>query len=236
MLLVLCASIAAMAQEYKLWYDKPALVWTDALPLGNGRLGAMVYGIPATERLQLNEETIWAGQPNNNANPNTKAALPIVQNLIWQGEYRKAQDMCTSQIMSATNHGMPYQSFGNVYISSQGMDSYTDYRRELSLDSACAVTCWTAGGVKYRREVITSFADNAVIVRFTASKPHSISFNANFTSPHDDVIIRTDGDEATLEGVASKHEGLKGKIRFMGRMAAKVKGNGKPRSRAMTAS
>ena len=226
LLLVLCASIAAMAQEYKLWYDKPALVWTDALPLGNGRLGAMVYGIPATERLQLNEETIWAGQPNNNANPNAKEALPIVQNLIWQGEYRKAQDMCTSQIMSATNHGMPYQSFGNVYISSPGMDGYTDYRRELSLDSACAVTCWTAGGVTYRREVITSFADNAVIVRFTASKPHSISFNANFTSPHDDVIIRTDGDEATLEGVASKHEGLKGKVRFMGRMAAKVKGNG----------
>ena len=84
-----CLSLQATAQAYKLWYDKPALVWTDALPLGNGRLGAMVYGIPATERLQLNEETIWAGQPNKNANPHAKAALPVVQNLIWQGEYRK---------------------------------------------------------------------------------------------------------------------------------------------------
>ena len=76
-----CLSLQATAQPYKLWYDKPALVWTDALPLGNGRLGAMVYGIPATERLQLNEETIWAGQPNKNANPHAKAALPVVQNL-----------------------------------------------------------------------------------------------------------------------------------------------------------
>ena len=219
-----CLSLQATAQSYKLWYDKPALVWTDALPLGNGRLGAMVYGIPATERLQLNEETIWAGQPNKNANPHAKAALPVVQNLIWQGEYRKAQDMCTEKIMSNTNFGMPYQPFGDVYISAPGMDGYSQYYRELSLDSARCLTRWTAHGVNYQREVITSFADNVVMVRFTANKPHSITFNANFTSPHDDVIIRTDGEEATLEGVAAKHEGLKGKVRFMGRMAAQIKG------------
>ena len=224
-LLMLGTPMLGMAQEYKLWYDKPALVWTDALPLGNGRLGAMVYGIPATERLQLNEETIWAGQPNNNANPNAKKALPIVQNLIWQGEYRKAQDMCTEKIMSNTNFGMPYEPFGDVYISQPGMDDYSNYYRELSLDSARAITRWTADGVVYQREMITSFADNVVMVRFTANKPHSITFNANFTSPHDDVIIRTDGKEATLEGVAAKHEGLKGKIRFMGRMAANIKGD-----------
>ena len=220
-----CLSLQATAQSYKLWYDKPALVWTDALPLGNGRLGAMVYGIPATERLQLNEETIWAGQPNKNANPHAKAALPVVQNLIWQGEYRKAQDMCTEKIMSNTNFGMPYEPFGDVYISAPGMDGYSQYYRELSLDSARCLTRWTAHGVNYQREVITSFADNVVMVRFTANKPHSITFNANFTSPHDDVIIRTDGEEATLEGVAAKHEGLKGKVRFMGRMAAQIKGS-----------
>lgn len=219
-----CLSLQATAQSYKLWYDKPALVWTDALPLGNGRLGAMVYGIPATERLQLNEETIWAGQPNKNANSHAKAALPVVQNLIWQGEYRKAQDMCTEKIMSNTNFGMPYQTFGDVYISAPGMDGYSQYYRELSLDSARCLTRWTAHGVTYQREVITSFSDNVVMVRFTANKPHSITFNANFTSPHDDVIIRTDGEEATLEGVAAKHEGLKGKVRFMGRMAAQIKG------------
>lgn len=212
------------AQKYKLWYDKPALVWTDALPLGNGRLGAMVYGIPATERIQLNEETLWAGQPNNNANPNALKALPIVQNLIWQGEYRKAQDMCTEKIMSNTNAGMPYQAFGDVYISSPGMSQYTQYYRELSLDSARVLTRWRVGDVEYQREAITSLADNVVMVRFTASKPRSISFTAHFTSPHDDVIIRTDGAEATLEGVAAKHEGLKGKVRFMGRMAAHVEG------------
>ncbi len=214
----------AQAQEYKLWYDKPALVWTDALPLGNGRLGAMVYGTPASERIQLNEETIWAGQPNNNANPDAKAALPVVQKLLWNGEYRKAQDMCTEKIMSKTNHGMPYQSFGDVYISSPRMGMYSNYYRELSLDSARTVSRWKAEGVTYQRETIVSLADNVVMIHFTADKPGKISFTANFTSPHDDAIIRKDGDDATLEGVAGKHEGLKGKVRFMGRMRAQVNG------------
>ena len=88
-------NLSANAQ-YKLWYKEPAATWTEALPLGNGRLGAMVYGIPAVERIQLNEETLWAGQPNDNANPDAKNALPIIQDLIWKGEYLKAQDMATA--------------------------------------------------------------------------------------------------------------------------------------------
>ena len=74
------------AQEYKLWYDRPAQVWTEALPLGNGRLGAMVYGTPATEQIQLNEETIWAGRPNNNANPNALEYIPRVRDLVFAGK------------------------------------------------------------------------------------------------------------------------------------------------------
>ena len=218
-------SVAQVPPQYKLWYDEPALVWTDALPLGNGRLGAMVYGTPASERLQLNEETIWAGQPNSNANPDAKEALPTIQQLIWQGEYRKAQDMCTQKVMSKTNHGMPYQPFGNVYISAPAMGNYQSYYRELSLDSARTVSRWTAQGITYKRETIVSLADNVIMVHFTADKPGKITFTANFTSPHDDVIIRKDGIDATLEGVAGKHEGLKGKIRFMGRMRVNAIGS-----------
>ena len=91
------------AQEYKLWYDRPAQVWTEALPLGNGRLGAIVYGTPATEQIQLNEETIWAGRPNNNANPNALEYIPRVRDLVFAGKYLEAQTLATEKVMAKTN-------------------------------------------------------------------------------------------------------------------------------------
>lgn len=221
--LMLCLAATPCIAQYKLWYSEPARVWTDALPLGNGRLGAMVYGIPGMERIQLNEETIWGGQPNDNANPNAQKAIPEIQNLIWQHRYQEAQDMATAKVMSQTNSGMPYQTFGSVCISFPGTRGYTDYRRELSLDSALATTTYRVDGVTYRREVMTSLADNVIIISLSADRPGMITFNANFHSPHEDVIIRSENDEVTLLGVTGKHEGLKGKVRFMGRMAVKTR-------------
>lgn len=221
--LLFLLAVPALAQ-YKLWYNAPAQVWTDALPLGNGRLGAMVYGIPGTERIGLNEETIWSGQPNDNANKAALKAIPEIQRLLFSGKYREAQDMASAKVMSATNWGMAYQTFGDVYISMPNATNYTNYYRELSLDSAIATTRYTANGVTFTREVITNFADNVIQVHLTASKPGQLTFNANFTSPHEDVIIKSEGNEVTLLGVSSKLEGCKGKVRFMGRMAADIEG------------
>lgn len=230
---MLLTSLAASAQGYKLWYTKPAEVWTDALPLGNGRLGAMVFGRPATERIALNEETIWAGSPNNNF---TKGASPWIaqaQQLIWQGQYIKAEGILNSHVMSQTNQGMPYQTFGDVFISHPGITQYSDYYRELSLDSARTLTRYVANGVSYRQEAITSFADNVVAIHFTANKRGAITFNANFSSPHNDPIIAADAFKAddgtainsvTLTAVTMSHEGQKGRVRFQGRMAVSVKG------------
>lgn len=223
-LCVLLALVNPVSAQYKLWYKEPARVWTDALPLGNGRLGAMVYGIPSTDRIQLNEETIWTGQPNNNPNPKAKTAIPVIQKLLFEGHYKQAQDMASEKVMSATNWGMAYQTFGDVYISNSNVSDYTDYYRELSLDSARAIIRFTSDGVTYQREVITSFSEDVVMVRFTASKPGSITFNANYTTPHEDVIIKSEGDEVTLLGVSSKLENCKGKVRFMGRMAVRTQG------------
>ena len=223
-LAMLLSAVVASAQQHRLWYAEPARVWTDALPLGNGRLGAMVYGIPAAERIQLNEETIWAGQPNANHNPDAKKWIPKIQQMIWEGKYQEAQDAATAHVMSAKNWGMPYQTFGSVYLSQAGVGDYSDYRRELSLDSALCVTTFKSGGVAYRREVMTSFSDQVVTVRLTADRPGAISFQSHFATPHEDVIILSEGDEATLLGVTSKHEGLKGKVHFMGRMAARCIG------------
>lgn len=216
-------------QEYKLWYDRPAQVWTEALPLGNGRLGAMVYGIPATEHIQLNEETIWAGRPNNNDNPNALEYIPKVRELVFEGKYLEAQTLATEKVMAKTNSGMPYQSFGDLRISFPGHTRYSNYYRELSLDSARAIVRYEVDGVRYKRETITSFTDQTVQIRISASKPRSITFNAQLTSPHQDVMIETQTPQnlfpsVTLSGVSSLHEGLKGKVEFQGCLSATHKG------------
>lgn len=217
---LLLSASTSVAQEHKLWYDKPAQVWTEALPLGNGRLGAMVFGNPATEQIQLNEETLWAGRPNNNANPDALEWIPKIRQLVFEGKYKEAQDMATAHVKSATNQGMPYQTFGDLRISFPGHSRYDNYYRELSLDSARTVVKYTVDGVNYTRETFSSFPDDVVITRITADKPGSVTFNASLTSPHPDVMIETEGDDITLSGVGSNHEGLKGKVEFQGRVRA----------------
>ena len=172
----------------------------------------MVYGIPTTERLQLNEETIWAGQPNNNINKNAMQWREKVRELVFSGKYNEAQEMAEHHLMSGSNSGMPYQTFGDLFISTPHHADYTNYQRYLSLDSAIAVTEYTVDGVRYRREALTSFTDNVIKVRLTASRPGAISFNTNFSSPHHDVIIKSEGEQVSLEGVTPTHELLKGKI------------------------
>ena len=220
---VLSLNVSA-GQVHKLWYDTPAQVWTEALPLGNGRLGAMVYGNPANEQIQLNEETIWAGRPNNNANPEAREWIPKIQKLVFEGKYREAQDMCTAHVKSATNQGMPYQPFGDLRISFPGHGRYDNYYRELSLDSARTVVRYSVDGVNYTRETFASFPDQVVITCITSDRPGSVTFNASLTTPHPDVMIASEGDEITLSGISSNHEGLKGKVEFQGRVTAVPKG------------
>ncbi len=137
-LLMLNINIAVSQQDIKLWYDKPAADWNAALPLGNGRIGAMVFGRPAVERIQLNEETVWAGSPNNNSNPLALNALPVIRQLIFEGRNLEAQNMATEKIMSQTNSGMPYQSMGDLYISFPGHNNYKEYYRDLDISKAIA--------------------------------------------------------------------------------------------------
>lgn len=232
-LLIVAATLLSITNqvsgiEYKLWFDKPAMTWTQAMPIGNGRLGGMVFGNPGVERIQLNEETIWAGQPNHTINPKAKETMPKVRELALQGKFKEAQELANEGIMpgASRNSGMPYQPFGDLYIAMPGHADYTNYYRELSLDSARTIVTYNVDGVTYRREAISTLGegDNVIMVRLTASKPGKITFTANFTTPHYDVIVGDDGNTATLTGVSSKHEGIKGKVRFHGRLAAQTKG------------
>ncbi len=228
--------ICAVAQQHRLWYNQPAQTWTQALPIGNGVMGGMVFGTPAVEHIQINEETIWAGQPNNVVNPNAKKALPEVRQLIFEGKYKEAQDLANAQVMpqaAGKNMGMPYQPFGDLYIAMPGHADYRNYERWLDLDNAKSVVKYEVDGVQYMRETIAPLGGHEVIaVRLTASEKGRITFTANMTTPHENPLvgsekIKVKSEEfasATLLGVSSKHEGLKGKVRFMGRMAVRTKG------------
>jgi alpha-L-fucosidase 2 len=108
----------------KFWYNQPAKQWVEALPIGNARLGAMVFGNPSKEKIQLNESTVWAGQPNRNDNPEAKEALPEVRKLIFKSRYKEAQDLVNQKFISKISHGMPYQTVGNLYLCGKSNENY----------------------------------------------------------------------------------------------------------------
>jgi alpha-L-fucosidase 2 len=224
LLLSLWKTIAAPDESLKLWYDRPAENWNEALPLGNGRLAAMVFGIPSIEHLQLNEETIWAGSPNNNANPDALKAIPVIRKLVFEGKYLEAQTMASEKVMSSTNHGMPYQSMGDLYISFPGHNHYSDYYRDLNLNNAIASVVYTANGVTYRRETFVSFTDQAIVVHLTASKPNSITCNVMLTSPQENRECKMLNGNIVVSGITMTHEGQKGKVAFQARVKAKTNG------------
>lgn len=215
-------------KNHILWYNSPAANWNEALPIGNARLGAMLFGAPGADRLQLNEETIWAGRPNNNANPEALQWMPKVRELVWQGKYREAEKLANEHVMPLLdknmNKGMPYQPFGDLTISSQGIGEYSEYYRELSLDSARSITTFKANGVRYKREYIASLDENVIIVHLTADKKGAITCTANFTTPQQDAVLSSQGKEIVLQGIAGWHEAQKGKIQFTGRATATTVG------------
>ena len=227
LLTALFSQTAKADSPHLLWYNKPAMTWTQALPVGNGVLGGMVFGTPTVERIQLNEETIWAGQPNNVCNPDAREYLPKVRQLIFDGRYKEAQELANEKVMpvgAGQNMGMPYQPFGDVSIAMPGHAAYSSYERFLDIDNARSVVRYSVDGVQYERETIAPLGSKVIAVHFTASRPGMITFTASLSSPHTDVLIGSEGNEATLLGVSAKHENLKGKVRFQGRMAAQATG------------
>src|SRR5215470_10155095 len=132
-----------------LWYDKPASEWTEALPVGNGRLGAMIFGGPASEQLQLNEDTLYAGSPYDPNNPEALQALPEARRLIFAGKYKEAHDLVGAKMMAQPIKQMPYEPVGDLKLSFPDHDNITNYRRQLDLDTAIATTTYSAGPTNF---------------------------------------------------------------------------------------
>ncbi len=224
LLLLWSCSIEQPAMDLKLWYPAPASMWEEALPLGNGRLGAMVFGNPVNELIQLNENTIYAGSPNRNDNSNALGALPVIRQLIFDGKYIEAQDLANEKIISKTSHGMPYQTAGNLRLNFDGHDKYTGFYRELDIERAVATTRYTVNGVTYTREIFSSFTDQVIVVRLTADKPNSISFSTSLDRPGNVDIAAIGNDMLRMSGITSSHETVEGKLEFV--VLAKVVNNG----------
>ncbi len=208
----------------RLWYDRPAKVWEEALAVGNGRLGAMVFGDPVTERLQINEDTVWAGGPYHPVNPEARKALPEVRRLVNQGRYTDAEKLINEKVMALPRGQMAYQTVGSLLLKFPSAEM-KDFRRELDLDTAIATVSYTAGEVKHRREVFSSAPDDVIVVRLTADKPGSIVFTAGMESPMSAVSVSTVGDDTlVLKGEGADWNGIEGVIDFESRVKIVAKG------------
>ncbi|AHM63133.1 alpha-L-fucosidase [Flammeovirgaceae bacterium 311] len=187
-----------------LWYNQPATDWNEALPVGNGRLGAMVFGHVATERLQLNEESVWVGKPADFVNPKAKAALPQVRQLLFAGKYAEAVALAQEAMMGDKQVWSTYQTLGDLALEFDTLhQEATDYRRSLDLETAIASVSYRSGGINFKREIFSSAPDQALVVRLTADKANVLSFKASYSRPGNKAEIKAFGNELIM----SEHVG-----------------------------
>ena len=210
--------------DLTLWYKGPAIEWTDALPLGNGRLGAMVFGGVARERLQLNEDTLYAGAPYQPANPKALTALPEVRKLIFAGKYLEAQELIQAQMMADPIRQVSYQTIGEMWLTFGVSSNASAYRRELDLTRALSTVTYRQDGVNFKRETFISPIDQVLVMRLTADKPGSINFQLGFETPQVGNVAISVTNEVVLSGRNGPHAGKDGALRFESRVRVVAQG------------
>ncbi len=214
---ILITGAAAVAQQSTpliLWYNKPAVLWTDALPVGNGHMGAMVFGGAAHERIQFNESTVWTGEPHDYAHKSASKSLQPIRELLWAGKQKEAEALAMKEFMSEPLHQKAYQALGDLLIDMPGVENPTEYRRSLDLDTGIATTEFSTGGVRYRREVFASHPANVIVVHLTFSK--AAVFTATLKCGHADCK----GGAGQMSGQVKDSA-----IRFDSRLEKREEGN-----------
>ena len=246
----LAGEAPAPASVLSLWYRAPAsdhpllpvgaspesrqaatAEWVRALPVGNGRLGAMVFGGIVHERLQLNEDTLWAGRPYDPVNPRAKDALPEVRRLLAERKYPEAAKLVGAKVMSKPLAQMPYETVGDVALTFPEVDSVENYMRDLDLATATAHVSYTSGGVTFSREVFASAPDQVIVMRLTASRPGQISFQARMQTPQRATVEATAEGDLVMRGVNGDGPGttadgrpMTGALRFEARVRVVTSG------------
>lgn len=218
------AADAPPLNDALLWYRQPASTWTEALPIGNGRLGAMIFGGVEQERLQLNEDTLWTGGPYNPVNSQARAALPEVRRLIAAGRYAEAEALADARLLGTPRTQMAYQALGELLLDHVGAaeGAVGDYRRDLDLDAALATVDYRLKGVHYRREAFASAPDNVIVVRLTADAPFDVDIA--LSSAQSDVKIVAQNALLTLTGRNAARAGVTDALRFAARVRVMADG------------
>ena len=211
--------------DLALWYDKPAgTEWLRALPIGNGRLGAMVFGNVDAERVQLNEDTVWAGGPYDPANTRGAGALAQIRQLVFSNQWTQAQDLIDQTMLGNPAGELAYQPVGNLRLTFPTSGSASQYTRILDLTTAVTSVSYVMGGVRYQRQVFASAPDQVIVMRLTADRTGSITFSATFDGPQRTTLSSPDGTTIALDGVSGNFEGRNGSVRFLALANAVVTG------------
>jgi alpha-L-fucosidase 2 len=213
-----------------LWYRQPATNWTSALPIGNGRLGAMIFGGGEREHLQLNEGTLWAGGPYDPSNPNALAALPEARRLVFAGQYDAAHQLSSEKMLAVPLREMPYQTLGDLFLDfGSNAAPMENYRRDLDLATAVATVNYAVDGVHFKREIFSSAVDQVIVIHLTADQWGKISFVAGLKTPQSatnsieanteiPLAGRTNDLTLVLTGVNAASRGIPGALKFQARV------------------
>ena len=221
---------AAESADTTLWYAAPATNWMQALPLGNGRLGAMVFGGVRQERVLCNENSLWSGWADpENDRPGAAAALEQVRQLIREGKSAEAGKLAVSDFLSTKGYGKPdfgaYQAFCDVRVDFDGMpEQVEDYRRDLDLATATAHVAFRADGTQFGREYFTSHPDQVSVLRFTASEKVKLSFRLGVTTPHRNHTIAVKDGELVLDGQVDTKDPAHAGMKFQARLVVRAEG------------
>ncbi|MBS0226461.1 MAG: glycoside hydrolase family 95 protein [Proteobacteria bacterium] len=214
----------ASSSPLRLWYRQPATQWVEALPVGNGRLGAMVWGDAVHERIQLNEATLYAGGPYTAVNPQSRATLAKVRELIFAGHYADAERLADDTLISRPVKQMPYQPLADLLIDHDRVDNTRDYQRELDLDGAVANTVFGTGDARIRRTVFASAPDGCIVVHVACARPGGISLRIGIDSPQSGRVEAVDGHGLLFSGRNADANGIGGALRFALRVHVQTEG------------
>jgi alpha-L-fucosidase 2 len=204
-------------EPLSLWYRQPAARWVEALPIGNGRLAAMVFGGVPNERLQLNEDTLWAGGPYDPANPDALGALPVVRQMIFDRRFGDAHALVADKMMAKPIRQMPFQPFGDLLLTFPDTGSVERYRRDLNLDTAIARVTYMSAGVTYTREIFSSPVDQVIAVRLSADRPRHVTISVGMTTPQHAEVTLEGTDTIVMRGVNAEAQGIQGALSFQAR-------------------
>lgn len=208
----------------ELWYSKPAEKWVEALPVGNGRLGAMDFGGIERERLQVNEDNLWAGGPYDPANPTAYDAIVESRKLIFAGKQKEAMDLIGASGMGTPMRQASYQTMGDLILDFAGVEGATDYRRSLDLETAIASVKYKVGDAEFTRQVFCSAADQVLVVRVSANRPGRVNLKATLSSPLKGAVQQARGGDLAITGTTGNFGDIKGQVKFESLVRAQASG------------